>query len=62
MTMLKPQDIRIGDYLLTDGKVIQVAAVHQKKEDYHERHDRLMPNYQGYHTMHYALRAMALAL
>lgn len=41
MTMLKPQDIRIGDYLLTDGKVIQVAAVHQKKVGYHERHDRL---------------------
>lgn len=39
--MLKPQDIRIGDYLLADGKVIQVAAVHQKKVGYHERHDRL---------------------
>ena len=26
------------------------------------RVERLMPNYKGYHTMHYALRAMALAL
>ena len=33
--MLKPQDIMIGDYLLADGKVIQVAAIHQKKVGYH---------------------------
>lgn len=33
--MLKPQDIRIGDFLLADGKVIQVAAIHQKKVGYH---------------------------
>ena len=39
--MLKPQDIMIGDYLLADGKVIQVAAVHLKKVGYHERHDKL---------------------
>ena len=39
--MLKPQDIMIGDYLLADGKVIQVAAVHQKKVGYHERYDKL---------------------
>ena len=39
--MLKPQDIMIGDYLLADGKVIQVAAVHQKKVGYHEHHDKL---------------------
>lgn len=39
--MLKPQDIMIGDYLLADGKVIQVAAIHLKKVGYHERQDRL---------------------
>ena len=39
--MLKPQDIMIGDYLLADGKVIQVAAVHQKKVGYHECPGRL---------------------
>lgn len=33
--MLKPQDIMIGDYLLADGKVIQVAAIHHKKVGYH---------------------------
>ena len=41
MTMLKPQDIMIGDWLLAGDKVIQVAAVHLKKVGYHERHDRL---------------------
>lgn len=39
--MLKPQDIRIGDYLLADGKVIQVAAVHQKKVGYHNVPNKL---------------------
>lgn len=32
---MKPQDIMIGDWLLADGKVIQVAAIHQKKVGYH---------------------------
>ena len=36
-----PQDIMIGDWLLADGKPIQVAAIHLKKVGYHERHDRL---------------------
>lgn len=39
--MLKPQDIMIGDYLLADGKVIQVAAVHQKKVGYHNVPNKL---------------------
>ncbi len=39
--MLKPQDIRIGDLLLADGKMIRVAAIHLKKVGYHKRHDRL---------------------
>ena len=39
--MLKPQDIMIGDYLLADGKVIQVAAIHQKKVGYHNRYNKL---------------------
>ena len=39
--MLKPQDIMIGDYLLADGKVIQVAAVHQKKVGYHHVPNKL---------------------
>lgn len=39
--MMKPQDIRIGDYLLADGKVIQVAAIHQKKVGYHNQPNKL---------------------
>lgn len=39
--MLKPQDIMIGDYLLADGNVIQVAAVHQKKVGYHHVPNKL---------------------
>lgn len=39
--MLKPQDIMIGDYLLADGKVIQVAAIHQKKVGYHNVPNKL---------------------
>ena len=39
--MLKPQDIMIGDWLLADGKVIQVAAIHQKKVGYHNVPNKL---------------------
>lgn len=39
--MLKPQDIMIGDYLLADGKVIRVAAIHQKKVGYHNVPNKL---------------------
>jgi len=39
--MLKPQDIMIGDWLLADGKVIQVASIHQKKVGYHNVPNKL---------------------
>lgn len=39
--MLKPQDIMIGDYLLADGKVIRVAAIHRKKVGYHNVPNKL---------------------
>ena len=39
--MLKPQDIMVGDWLLADGKVIQVAAVHQRKVGYHNVPNKL---------------------
>lgn len=38
---MRPQNIMIGDYLLADGKVIQVAAVHQKKVGYHNVPNKL---------------------
>lgn len=39
--MMKPQDIMIGDWLLADGRVIQVAAIHLRKVGYHARPDKL---------------------
>lgn len=39
--MIRPQDIMIGDWLLTEGGVLQVAAIHQKKIGYHRRDDKL---------------------
>ena len=38
--MLKPQDIMIGDWLMAEGRVVRVAAVHQRKIGYHVRRDR----------------------
>ena len=40
-TMLKPQDIMIGDWLMAEGRVVRVAAVHQRKIGYHRHHDKL---------------------
>lgn len=33
-TMFRPQDIMIGDWLMAEGRVVRVAAVHQRKKDY----------------------------
>lgn len=40
-TMIKPQDIMIGDWLMAEGRVVRVAAVHQRKIGYHVRRDKL---------------------
>ena len=39
--MIKPQDIMIGDWLMAEGRLVRVAAVHQRKIGYHLRHDKL---------------------
>jgi hypothetical protein len=40
-TMIKPQDIMIGDWLMAEGRVVRVVAIHQRKIGYHRRHDKL---------------------
>lgn len=38
---MKADDLMRGDYVLHNGNVIKVAAVHKRKIGYHERPDRL---------------------
>lgn len=38
---MKTLNLMVGDWLKANGRVVQVAAVHQKKIGYHERKDRL---------------------
>ncbi len=38
---MKMPNLMIGDWLKANGRIVQVAAIHQKKIGYHEREDRL---------------------
>ena len=39
--MIRTDYLRIGDWVLTDGKPIQIAAIHLRKVAYHETKNRL---------------------
>ena len=38
---MKAKELMIGDWVMADGRVVRVAAVHQRKIGYHRRHDKL---------------------